>query len=44
MASDFEARGVIAAIITPFSDEDDVDESGLEKLTEYLVKGGVHAY
>ena len=30
MASDFEARGVIAAIITPFSDEDDVDESGRE--------------
>lgn len=42
MTSDFEARGVIAAIITPFSDEDDVDEPGLEKLTEYLVKGGVH--
>ncbi len=27
-----EVKGVIAAIITPLSDEDEVDELGLEKL------------
>ena len=42
MSSQLEVQGVIAAIITPFSDEDQVDEPGLEKLTDYLVKGGIH--
>lgn len=42
MSSQLEVKGVIAAMITPFSNEDQVDERGLEKLTDYLVKGGVH--
>lgn len=42
MNSQLELKGVIAAMITPFSNEDKVDEPGLEKLTDCLVKGGVH--
>jgi len=35
-------RGVIPAIITPFTQEDEVDLKGLERLTEYLISKGVH--
>jgi 4-hydroxy-tetrahydrodipicolinate synthase len=37
-----ELRGVIPAIVTPFTDDGDVNESGLRKLTDYVIDGGVH--
>jgi len=40
--SQLDIKGVIPAIVTPFTEEDRIDESGLEKLTDYLIKGGVH--
>lgn len=35
-------RGVIAPLITPLRDSDDLDVGGLERLLEYVVAGGVH--
>jgi 4-hydroxy-tetrahydrodipicolinate synthase len=37
-----ELRGVIPAIPTPFTDDGEVNESGLRKLTDYVIEGGVH--
>lgn len=37
-----DVHGVIAAIVTPFNDNEDVDTEGLKRLTEYLLDGGVH--
>lgn len=42
MSGQLRVKGVIAAIVTPFSNEDQIDEPGLEKLTDYLVRGRVH--
>ncbi len=38
-----DIKGVIAAIVTPFSDDEEVNTSGLEAITEYLLDGGVDA-
>ncbi len=35
-------RGVIPPVITPLSDRDTLDVSGLERLLEHLIAGGVH--
>lgn len=37
-----QLRGIIPAIITPFTPEGEVDLKGLERLTEYLISKGVH--
>jgi len=37
-----QLRGIIPAIITPFTPEGEVDLKGLEGLTEYLISKGVH--
>lgn len=34
-------KGVIAAVVTPFSTDEEVDYSGLKVITEYLLDGGV---
>lgn len=35
-------RGIIPPIVTPLIDNNTLDESGLEKLIEHLIDGGVH--
>jgi 4-hydroxy-tetrahydrodipicolinate synthase len=37
-----DLKGVIPAIVTPFTEEGEVNESGLRKLTDYVIDGGVH--
>jgi 4-hydroxy-tetrahydrodipicolinate synthase len=36
-------RGVIPAIVTPFTAKDEVDEAALGAITEFVIKNGVHA-
>jgi 4-hydroxy-tetrahydrodipicolinate synthase len=36
-----DLRGVIPAIVTPFTEDGEVNESGLRKLTDYVIDGGV---
>ncbi|MCX5908823.1 MAG: 4-hydroxy-tetrahydrodipicolinate synthase [Deltaproteobacteria bacterium] len=36
-----DIKGIIAAIVTPFFKNEEVSYSGLRKITEYLIKGGV---
>jgi len=36
-------RGVIPAIVTPFTTRDQVDEAGLAAITEFVIHNGVHA-
>jgi 4-hydroxy-tetrahydrodipicolinate synthase len=36
-----DVNGIIAAIVTPFSENEDVNYPGLRKITEYLIGGGV---
>jgi 4-hydroxy-tetrahydrodipicolinate synthase len=36
-------RGVVVAIVTPFTKQEDVDLPGLERLTDHLIRRGVHA-
>ena len=43
MLSRSNLRGVIPAIATPFTPEDHIDEDGLGQITEFVIKGGVHA-
>jgi 4-hydroxy-tetrahydrodipicolinate synthase len=43
MLSAKNLKGVIPAIITPFTKRDKVDVKGLKVLTEHLIKNGVHA-
>jgi len=38
-----DVKGIIAAIITPFKDNEDVDYEGLKTITRYLVESGVDA-
>lgn len=38
-----DIKGIIAAIVTPFSNDEEVDYSGLKKIVQYLVNGGVDA-
>jgi len=36
-------RGIVPPLITPLRDRDSLDESGLERILEHVVAGGVHA-
>ena len=38
-----ELRGVIPAIITPFKQDRQLAEDSLRKITNYVLKNGVHA-
>lgn len=38
-----DIKGIIAAIVTPFSNDEEVDYSGLKTIAEYLLDGGVDA-
>ena len=38
-----DIKGIIAAIVTPFSENEEVNYSGLEVITKYLLDGGVGA-
>lgn len=38
-----DVKGIIAAIVTPFKDNEDVDHEGLKTITRYLVDSGVDA-
>lgn len=35
-------RGVVPPIVTPVDEEERVDEAGLRRVVEYVIKGGVH--
>lgn len=37
-----DLRGVIAAMVTPLSSDEEVDEAGLRRLTNYLIGNNVH--
>lgn len=43
MITSKDVKGIIAAIVTPFKENEDVDYEGLKTLTRYLVDGGVDA-
>jgi 4-hydroxy-tetrahydrodipicolinate synthase len=43
MITSEEVKGIIAAIVTPFDENEDVDYEGLTTLTRYLVENGVDA-
>jgi 4-hydroxy-tetrahydrodipicolinate synthase len=43
MISSKDIRGVIPAIVTPFSEDEQVNYSGLKTITEYLLDNGVDA-
>ena len=43
MITSEEVRGIIAAIITPFRENEEIDYEGLKTLTRYLVENGVDA-
>ncbi|MFQ5915019.1 MAG: 4-hydroxy-tetrahydrodipicolinate synthase [Nitrospinota bacterium] len=36
-------RGVYAAVVTPFRDDEELDEKALRKQTDYVIENGVHA-
>ncbi|MBI4495808.1 MAG: 4-hydroxy-tetrahydrodipicolinate synthase [Deltaproteobacteria bacterium] len=36
-----DLKGILAAIVTPFSPDEEVDHSGLREITAYLLEGGV---
>ncbi len=38
-----DIHGVIPAIITPFTKDDEVDVAALQAVTRHVVDGGVHA-
>ena len=38
-----DLKGVFPAIVTPFDDDEQLDESALRAVTEYVVDNGVHA-
>jgi len=37
-------RGIITAMVTPLNDQHTLDHSGLERLIEHLIAGGVHGF
>ena len=39
---DFIPKGIIVALVTPLTDEYKINESGLRKLINYVIDGGVH--
>lgn len=43
MVSGTDIRGVIPALVTPFTKNDEVDLAGLETITKFLIDNGVHA-
>jgi 4-hydroxy-tetrahydrodipicolinate synthase len=43
MITSKDVKGIIAAVVTPFKDNEDVDYEGLKTITRYLVDGGVDA-
>lgn len=38
----FVPRGIIPAMVTPFTEDDRINEPVLRRLTDYLIDGGVH--
>ena len=44
MSDDYKPQfhGIIPPVITPLRDAEHIDESGLERLIEHLIEGGVH--
>jgi 4-hydroxy-tetrahydrodipicolinate synthase len=38
----FEAKGIITPLITPVDESEKVDEKGLRKLIDHVIKGGIH--
>ncbi len=42
MITKSELRGVVVAIVTPFTEEGKLDEESLRRITNYLLKKGVH--
>jgi len=43
MLSGSEVKGVIPALVTPFTKNDQVDLKGVETITKFLIENGVHA-
>ncbi|NIS59480.1 MAG: 4-hydroxy-tetrahydrodipicolinate synthase [Proteobacteria bacterium] len=43
MITSTDVKGIIAAVVTPFKDNEDVDCEGLRTIIRYLVDGGVDA-
>lgn len=43
MITSKNVKGIIAAVVTPFKDNEDVDYEGLKTIIRYLVDGGVDA-
>ena len=43
MVSGTDVKGVIPALVTPFTKKDTVDLKGVEKITKFLIDNGVHA-
>ena len=37
-----DVRGIVVPIITPLKPDESVDENSLDKITDYLLQGGVH--
>ncbi len=42
MSRNFVPKGIIPAMVTPFTQDDKVNEKSLRQLTNYLIDGGVH--
>ena len=42
MRAGLKLRGIITALVTPFSADNDVDEAALEELVQFQVESGVH--
>ena len=42
MANTEFIRGIIPAVITPMTEDEELDEKGLEKLLDHLIGAGVH--
>ena len=38
-----ELKGIIVPLFTPLTRDEEVDEKGMRKLVDYVLKGGVHA-
>ncbi len=35
-------HGIVPPMVTPLTDRDTLDHSGLERLVEHLIRGGIH--
>jgi len=38
----FEPKGIIAAMVTPFNEREELDEDAVREIVRHLLKGGVH--